>query len=53
MATTYLSPQQLKEFAQKVEEVAKKFPRSSAHPALVQPRLGWRSGDLLSRRAGG
>lgn len=26
MATTYLSPQQLKDFAQKVEEVAKKFP---------------------------
>jgi hypothetical protein len=26
MATTYLSPQQLKEFAQKVDEVAKKFP---------------------------
>jgi hypothetical protein len=27
MATTYLSPQQLKDFAQRVEEVAKKFPR--------------------------
>jgi hypothetical protein len=26
MATTYLSPQQLKDFAQKVEEVARKFP---------------------------
>ncbi len=26
MATTYLSPQQLKDFAQKVEDVAKKFP---------------------------
>ncbi len=26
MATTYLSPQQLKDFAQRVEEVAKKFP---------------------------
>ncbi len=26
MATTYLSPQQLKDFAQKVDEVAKKFP---------------------------
>ena len=26
MATMYLSPQQLKDFAQKVEEVAKKFP---------------------------
>src|SRR6202161_4043426 len=26
MATTHLSPQQLKEFAQKVEEVANKFP---------------------------
>lgn len=26
MATTYLNPQQLKDFAQKVEEVAKKFP---------------------------
>ena len=26
MASTYLSPQQLKDFAQKVEEVAKKFP---------------------------
>jgi hypothetical protein len=26
MATTYLSPQQLKDFSQKVEEVAKKFP---------------------------
>jgi len=26
MATTYLSPQQLKNFAQKVEGVAKKFP---------------------------
>jgi hypothetical protein len=25
MATTYLSPQQLKDFAQRVEEVAKKF----------------------------
>jgi hypothetical protein len=26
MATIYLSPQQLKDFAQKVDEVAKKFP---------------------------
>jgi hypothetical protein len=26
MATTYLSPQQLKDFAQRVDEVAKKFP---------------------------
>lgn len=26
MATTYLSPRQLKDFAQRVEEVAKKFP---------------------------
>jgi hypothetical protein len=26
MATTYLSPQQLKDFAHKVDEVAKKFP---------------------------
>jgi hypothetical protein len=26
MATTYLSPQQLKDFAQRVEEVAKRFP---------------------------
>jgi hypothetical protein len=26
MATTYLSPQQLKDFAEKVDEVAKKFP---------------------------
>ena len=26
MATTYLSPQQLKDFAQKVDEVAEKFP---------------------------
>jgi hypothetical protein len=26
MATTYLSPQQLKDFAQRVEDVAKKFP---------------------------
>ncbi len=26
MATTYLSPRQLQDFAQKVEEVAKKFP---------------------------
>lgn len=26
MATTYLTPQQLKDFAQKVDEVAKKFP---------------------------
>jgi hypothetical protein len=26
MATTYLSPQQLKDFAQRVEEVARKFP---------------------------
>jgi len=26
MATTYLSPQQLNDFAQKVEEVARKFP---------------------------
>ena len=26
MATTYLSPQQLKDFAQRVEEAAKKFP---------------------------
>jgi hypothetical protein len=26
MATTYLSPQQLKDFAQKVDEVARKFP---------------------------
>jgi hypothetical protein len=26
MVTTYLSPQQLKDFAQRVEEVAKKFP---------------------------
>src|ERR1700684_3347327 len=26
MTTTYLSPQQLKDFAQRVEEVAKKFP---------------------------
>ncbi len=26
MATTYLSPQKLKDFAQRVEEVAKKFP---------------------------
>jgi|SRR5271166_672360 len=26
MATTYLSPQQLQDFAQKVDEVAKKFP---------------------------
>jgi hypothetical protein len=26
MATTYLSPQQLKDFSQKVEDVAKKFP---------------------------
>jgi hypothetical protein len=26
MATTYLSPQQLKDFAQRVEEVANKFP---------------------------
>jgi hypothetical protein len=26
MATMYLSPQQLKDFAQRVEEVAKKFP---------------------------
>ena len=26
MATTYLSPQQLKDFAQRVEQVAKKFP---------------------------
>jgi len=26
MATTYLSPQQLKDFAQKVDEVAAKFP---------------------------
>jgi hypothetical protein len=26
MATTYLSPQQLKDFAQRVEEVAQKFP---------------------------
>src|SRR5579859_1269660 len=27
MATTYLSPQQLKDFAQRVDEVAKKFPK--------------------------
>lgn len=26
MATTYLSPQQLKDFAQRVDEVARKFP---------------------------
>jgi hypothetical protein len=26
MATTYLSPQQLKDFAQKVDEIAKRFP---------------------------
>jgi hypothetical protein len=26
MATTYLSPQQLKDLAQRVEDVAKKFP---------------------------
>jgi hypothetical protein len=26
MATTYLSPQQLKDFAQRVDDVAKKFP---------------------------
>jgi hypothetical protein len=26
MATTYLSPQQLKDFAQKIDEVARKFP---------------------------
>jgi hypothetical protein len=26
MATTYLSPQQLKDFAQRVDQVAKKFP---------------------------
>ena len=27
MATTYLSPQQLKDFAQRVDEVARKFPK--------------------------
>lgn len=26
MATTYLSPQRLKDFAQKVDDVARKFP---------------------------
>jgi hypothetical protein len=49
MATTYLSPQQLKDFAQRVEEVAKKFPgevvrirHSFGHDWAGEPAINFR-----------
>jgi hypothetical protein len=49
MATTYLSPQKLKDFAQKVDEVAKKFPgevvrirHSFGHDWTGEPAINFR-----------
>jgi hypothetical protein len=49
MATTYLSPHQLKDFAQRVDEVARKFPdevvrirHSFGHDWVGEPAINFR-----------